>query len=54
MRKNDGRFLAYDGSKKIFYADIGDNGARVKTSQALRDAKSVPPIGIPTPHVDRS
>ncbi|KAK1742757.1 hypothetical protein QTG54_006354 [Skeletonema marinoi] len=54
VRKNDGRFLAYDGSKKIFYADIGDNGARVKTSQALRDAKSVPPIGIPTPHVDRS
>jgi hypothetical protein len=33
---------------------VCDNGARVKTSQALRDAKSVPPIGIPTPHVDRS
>eukprot|EP00985_Skeletonema_marinoi_P016850 scaffold9128_cov158-Skeletonema_marinoi.AAC.1 len=54
VHKNGGRFLAYDGSKKIFYAEVGDSGARVKTSQALRDAKSVLPIGIPTLHVDKS
>eukprot|EP00985_Skeletonema_marinoi_P026713 scaffold20941_cov143-Skeletonema_marinoi.AAC.12 len=50
VRGNGGRFLKYDKSNKI-YVDVGNEGARAKTSQAFRDAlrkekkESVPPVG---------
>eukprot|EP00984_Skeletonema_dohrnii_P017100 scaffold7715_cov91-Skeletonema_dohrnii-CCMP3373.AAC.1 len=50
VRRNGGRFLKHDKSNKI-YVDIGNKGAREKTSQAFRVAlrkekkESVPPVG---------
>ena len=57
VRMFHGRFLAYDDSNMIFRADIGDEKARYKTSQALRDRKrkkeeSSLPVRIDTSHFD--
>eukprot|EP00984_Skeletonema_dohrnii_P029482 scaffold20151_cov77-Skeletonema_dohrnii-CCMP3373.AAC.1 len=57
VRMFHGRFLTYDDSKMIFHADIGDEKARYKTSQALRDRKrkkeeSSLPVRIDTSHFD--
>jgi len=57
VRMFHGRFLAYDDSNMIFRTDIGDEKARYKTSQALRDRKrkkeeSSLPVRIDTSHFD--
>eukprot|EP00984_Skeletonema_dohrnii_P024181 scaffold13281_cov94-Skeletonema_dohrnii-CCMP3373.AAC.1 len=57
VRRNGGRFLKHDKSNNI-YVDIGNKGAREKTSQAFRDAlrkekkESLPPVGKGLDFVD--